>query len=194
MAYKQHFVEWFSGKQLPSYWTTGIVVGSPTFAMSDSVDGGFQISCPNSANGLGYIHFNNKRHYSATDSTSISVFKGSKTSANSNFQTGINSTSGNGNASLSGYHTSYSTTYFVLITGDGSISTTNTDVTADTSFHVHKIVNGSANIKLYLDGVLKVTKTTNRPTGSQQPYAEAQAWGTTGAVNLNMIYLEAYNT
>ncbi len=39
MAYKQHFIEWFSGKQLPSYWNVNT---NSTVAMADEVDGGIK--------------------------------------------------------------------------------------------------------------------------------------------------------
>ena len=58
MAYKQHFIEWFSGKQLPSYWTKVDISGTNTFAMVDSVDGGFQITSGSGAYNRASIWFN----------------------------------------------------------------------------------------------------------------------------------------
>ena len=191
---KQHFWEYFSGATLNSRWTTGTVVGSPTSYMADEIDGGFVLSSVSPAsNVLGYINFNNKTQYNARSSVCISVFKGSRIIANNNFQVGTSNTNGNSHSILSGSHSSYTTNNFQLLTGDGSITSTESTVPLDVNYHLHKIENSLSNAKLYLDGNLAVTKTTNRPTLVQQPYAESQAWGSGGSVLLNIKYMEVYN-
>ena len=72
MAYKQHFIEWFSGKSLPSYWgSTG------TVAMSDEVDGGLKLSNSGGTNGkLGFgVTTDTGAVYSHTGCKMISVAK-----------------------------------------------------------------------------------------------------------------------
>ena len=59
---KQHFVEYFSDRGLDtSRWTETEVNPTATFAMNDSVDGGFRITADSGANNEGMINFNNKR-------------------------------------------------------------------------------------------------------------------------------------
>ena len=55
-------------------------------------------------------------------------------------------------------------TNWVLGSADGTTLSEGVGGTADTAMHDFKVVWTSADIKLYVDGVLTVTKTTNRPT------------------------------
>jgi len=62
------------------------------------------------------------------------------------------------------------TTYFVAITRAGAVSTTTTTTIArDTAFHVFKVETSPASVKLYIDGTLVATHTTNIPTVGLQP-------------------------
>ena len=72
---KQHFIEWFSGKQIPSYWTLQNNSALPTVAMQDSVGGGLLMTNTGTGYG-GSITFNNKRHYGGSSNcTCIMVLK-----------------------------------------------------------------------------------------------------------------------
>ena len=99
------------------------------------------------------------------------------------------------NAALAGLDTGVSATKFFLGTGDNS-SSSNTagDVDNDTAWHSYKITCGSADILLTIDGVLDITKTTNRPTLKMQPFVEGQSFGSTGARKISVRYMEALNT
>ena len=80
-------------------------------------------------------------------------------------------------------------TNIVLRTGHASgDSDTQGSVTADTTAKAFKIECGSANIKLTINGVLDITKTTNRPTVRLQPIAGC--YNGTSSYN----YMEVYNT
>jgi hypothetical protein len=80
---KQHFVEWFSGSALDSIWTERDLVGTGTFAMDDSVDGGYKISAGSGGTDQQQIDFNGIRHYEEQGCVMIAVSKHSSTSSNS---------------------------------------------------------------------------------------------------------------
>ena len=190
MAYKQHFIEWFSGKQLPSYWTTGTISGSPAFAMVDAVDGGFGITC-NAGGEQGYIAFNNKRQFSPTASEIIFVMKRTGTSCvgyGGFYNAPVGATE------LADWRNDTRETYTQLFTADAG---TRTGISTTTAIHTNwatgKIVCGSSNIKLYEDGVLGISKTTNRPTTKMQPTLTNVSLTTSDHL-VSFRYCEAYNT
>ena len=79
------------------------------------------------------------------------------------------------------------------MTSDGS-SHSRTPLASATAmgsgFRVGKVECGSANIKLSVDGVLEVTKTTNSPSAKLQP--KFSVYGNTKTASVR--YMEAYNT
>ena len=190
----QHFVEWFSGNSLPSYWTTTNINGTNTYAMSDSVDGGFSISTAGADSNSGTINFNNLRPFSPTGAVCISVWK--KDISNAAGQSGFANT----------ISAMYPTTECALVrngvetnialqTADATTSSvTQSNVAKDQTFHSYKIENGSTDIKLTIDGVFELTKTTNRPTVKLQPRIGVQKRSGAGTTVINITYCEAYNT
>tara|TARA_R110002074_G_scaffold136178_1_gene280885 strand:- start:600 stop:1184 length:585 start_codon:yes stop_codon:yes gene_type:complete len=194
MAYKQHFIEWFSGKQLPSYWTTNDLSGTNTFAMADEVDGGFKITTASGSNNAGSLDFNDKRPFSATGSEIISVVKLNSTS----LMTSLTALSNNGGlnpqfVAIGMDTTDYSTSLFSVGSMDSGFSKTDTDSALDTDWHNFKLILSSSDIKGYIDGVLKVTKTTNRPTLALQPHYQVRT-RTTSSKSGQIRYMECYNT
>ena len=82
----QHFVEWFSGKQLPSYWdyTDRNSSNHTGSGMSDSIDGG-HILQGNSSGGSAQqtiLSFMDKKQFSNTGSVCIAVAKLGATGTN----------------------------------------------------------------------------------------------------------------
>jgi hypothetical protein len=197
MAYKQHFIEWFSGKQLPSYWTTRNKIGTGTFAMADEVDGGYKITVQATASGQSSADFNNKRQYSPTSSVFIYVAKDYKVGSAGGFEVGFhNNTTGFGSLNSCGIGGDLGTPALMARSADAStFSQTAMSSTYDTSWHTFKTVLGSSDLKYYVDEVLDVTKTTNRPTAKMQP-----TFGVgTGSSSINpqaigVRYMECYNT
>ena len=188
-----HFVEWFSGSSLPSYWTQLNVSSTPTFGIVDGIDGGGFIKTNTTSGCQGKLTFNNKRHYDFDDSTIISVWKSLDTASCDHAVGLMNDGSVGIQNALSRAFTDTSAN-FILNTADATTETsTASDIPIDTAFHTHKIVCGASDIKLYIDGVLKVTKTTNRPTVKLQPIVQGRTL-TTAEKEINITYLEAYNT
>jgi hypothetical protein len=199
MAYKQHFIEWFSGKQLPSYWTQVNSSGTGTFTMEDSVDGGFSVIAQSGGYNFSFIYFNNKRQYAHNNSTAIYASKFSVTSGISYGWVGLTN-DGNGgitasHSAMMGKNSSEAGTNFGVYTRDGTTaSQTLGSVAQDTSYHTFKGVLDGTDYKFYLDGVLEVTKTTNLPTVKMQPTIVSWDNNAGNPVKINTLYCEAYNT
>ena len=198
MAYKQHFIEWFSGKQLPSYWTQRNIIGTGTFAMVDEVDGGFKISHDSAVNDSSQIDFGNIRQYAEDGSVYIGVVKKSSTGGSdvAVYHGFTGNITGTGMQSAMVEDSSYGDA--VLRTGGVSASSTQPQtsptINTGTAWHTHQITCGSANVKLNIDGVLKVTKTSDPPTIPMQPFAKSYNTASTGADSIQVRYMECYNT
>ena len=189
MAYKQHFIEWFSGKQIPSYWSQ---VGGGTFAMSDEVDGGMKLLTTASTSNKTQLTFGNKRQYSPTASEIIVNFR-RLTGSGGMAQSGLFGLGGDATEHAF-WRDLESTTYKTLKTGDASTNSgTASDVAVDLVLTNYKINYNTTDIKAYINGVLKVTKTTNRPTVRLQPIVWAQN-SSAVARGGEFTYLECYNT
>ena len=191
---KQHFIEWFSGKQLPSYWDKSNTNG--TQAMADSVDGGLLMSTTSSGSSISYIDFADKKQFSNTGSVMIAVMKhGSVTGGES--YTGLQSgtTQGNGQGAWSYVNDAWKGAVFNFYTvgASGGTWVQTGCVTSDTNWHIHKIELTSSAGSLQIDGNTTVTSTTNLPAVSLQP---SVGINNTSAVNrtLNIRYMECFNT
>ena len=192
---KQHFWEYFSGSTLNIRWTTSNITHTGTYAMVDEVDEGFSILSSTSG-ARSAIGFNNIRHYAPRASVAIFDLK-RITDASHDSYAGFkfdhsNSTFLN-TAVVS--QASYATN-IGLYTGDGSTATNLEGTTSrDTAWHNYKIENGTDDIKLSIDGVVDVTKTTNRPETSTklQPFI-LNSTNTAATRDTRIKYFEAYNT
>jgi len=192
---KQHFWDWFSGGALDSKrWTYLNITGAGSGAMSDSVNGGYAITTSGGAVRESNISFNNVREYSHTGCVSIWVAQATATSGQDThlgFSDDATSPSYTSSDNQANWEIDSGTQY--LLTSDGS-SASRTALTSATAmgsaFRVGKVECGSANIKLTIDGVLEVTKTTNRPSTALQPKFSVYGMTKTGSVR----YCEAYNT
>ena len=194
MAYKQHFIEWFSGKQIPSYWTA-VNSNGATQAMEDSVDGGLITATGATNNARGFIGFNQKRQYSPTGSVMISVLKhGSVTGGESYTGLQDGSNSGSGKGAWSYVNDAWKGAFFNLHTVGASGNTwVDSGYTSDTNWHTHKIELTSSQASLEIDGTTTTTSTTNLPAVALAP---SSGINTTSSANrtLNIRYLEVYNT
>ncbi len=191
---KQRVVETFTGDALDTdRWNTTNVNGSNTFAMADSVDGGFQLTTAGADSNSGTINFNNIRHFSATGAVMISVWK--KDIVNCAGVTGFkNATGAIYPTSQCAYVRNGSTSSYVeLLSGAGSV-TDSTDSTTATSqaFHNYKI-ELSSDVKLTYDGTLIITK-SGVPSSALQPFTGIQKRSGAGTAILNNRYMECYNT
>ena len=192
MAYKQHFIEWFSGKQLPSYWTTTNYSGTGTFGMNDSIDGGFQVTTGGSSNNNSGITFNNKRQYDHTNSVLICNIKRVGTTSAFSICGFAGDITGSNN--YAHYQERSDLSFKELNTKNTVATQTSSSVSVNNNLTNVKIECGSADVKMWIDGVLEVTKTTNRPAASLQPIVRDYNLGTGGSYGTISTYLECYNT
>ena len=178
---KQHFWEYFSGATLNSRWTQQ---GSGTPSMVDEADEGFQFI---STGGDAYMAFNNIRSFSPTASVFIAE---AKRTASNGLRTGLRGNNGTSNTQVAYVNEWSSNSNLVLRTGDASSDSdaTSTSLVPNTNWNNYKIECTSSQIKLSVNGVLDIEKTSNRPTIGLQPFV--------GGYNSTsrFKYLECYNT
>ena len=190
---KQRFVENFSGSALDTdRWEYRNVTGSGTGAMADSVDDGYEIKPSSGGADQSQIDFNGIKQYSPTGCAMISVAKSSSVSANHHVLGLINNHLLNiSSAQTDSIIIDTSAGNFRALSGDnGTWSSAGTVISNDTNFHVFKVEASSSNILYYADGLLRITKTTNRPTLKLQPRFVARYASST----LSVRYAEVYNT
>ena len=188
----QHFVEWFTGKSLPSYWhlhdqtSTGC-----EFNMSDSINGGLIATSDSSSTGA--INFNLKRQYEPNGSVLIAVFKHGA----NNYDGGIglsNTLRGMGATDHTSAHMLNGDTYTQLQSGGSSLAETATTHQNDLLEHVMKLELKTSSSDLSMDGVVVGTESraAYRPTVKLMPQISHSS--SNGSGTLHIRYLECYNT
>jgi len=189
----QRVVENFSGSALDTdRWTFRNITGTGTGAMGDSVDGGCEIKPSTGGTDQSQIDFNGIRQYSPTGCAMISVAKSIGVSPNHHVLGLINDYTLNiSTAQTNSIIIDTSGASFRALSGDGSTwSSAGTVISKDNNWHNFKVEASSSNILYYADGLLRITKTTNRPTLPLQPRFVARYTSST----LSIRYAEAYNT
>ena len=198
MVYKQHLVEWFSGKQLPRTLYVQNFSGG-TSGMSDEVDGGFFLQ-KNSTNGGGSaLSFAvGVRPFSNTGSAIHMVFKPS-VSASCSLNAGLSDTKGSQTNCMLFYHCpDVGSGHYTLTTaGNASITHTATSKAIDTIKHHHFLEQKSASAEYSIEDTLEATRTANLSQAAMMPHIECYALNigvTTAVSRYNLSYLEIYNT
>jgi hypothetical protein len=189
---KQHFIEWFSGKQLPSYWTKSEVNPPASFDMSDSVDGGFRITADGGALNEGMINFNNKREFSKSGCVCIWVGRDVQTSSYTGYYGLANGITGN-DADMGQLATIYNASangVIALRTGNTTKGNTESTISLDTNFHNYKIEMKTSSAEWSVDGVAQTTRTLTLPTEDLQPVAGVHG----NNKSIDVRYMECYNT
>ena len=169
-------------------------VGTGTFGMVDGVDGGFSIDTGATSANNSSINFANKRQYAHDGSVIIAVWKRVNSTMIGAFG-GISDATVTANPSLEFARLSNDSglTNIYIQSSDSSVSNTSSDIPNDQAWHNGKMEFGTSDIKGTIDGVLKITKTTNRPTVKLQPYVFS--YTRTGSAGETQVrYMEAYNT
>ena len=190
----QHFVEWFSGKELGHYWTLTQIVATCTATISDSVDGGMLFQTDSgSGSPSACLTFNNKRQYNPAGFRFISICQ--KNDDNLGIKGGI----GNDKVVNPSHYAFMMEGSFVsyksLETKDGSTaSLTASSIALSQNAFTYDIEGTSSNVKLGINGNLEVTKTTNRPTAACQPFLYIQSRSTAAVKDYNIRYVECFNT
>jgi len=196
MAYKQHFIEWFSGKSLPSYWTLTQIVATCTATMADSVDGGMLFQTDSgSGSPSAFLSFDDKCQYNPSGFGFISVCKKGSDN-NIGIKGGIGSDDGTANPAAAVFMVEGTlATYRTLQTRNGGSETETATTTAvsQTEF-AYKLEGTGSAANLSLNGVLSATTDSNLSTTKCQPLLYIQSRSTAAVKNYNVRYLECYNT
>ncbi len=190
---KQRVVERFSGDTIDERWDLHNLSGTGSGAMVDAINEGFQVLSDTVSGRATAFGFNNIRQYDPVNCIVIFVARRVST-INSVADIGFTNDEPDGSSTHKAeVRLDQNNSVYALLTGDGTQTSQNGTVSTDTVFHSFKLELGSADIKMTIDGILDVTKTTNRPTLKLQPWFRASN-RVTGAAELHIRYLEAYNT
>ena len=172
-------------------WRQNSITGTGTYAMADSIDGGFVLTAGAGGSDLASIDFNDIRQFSPTASTCVVV---AKSTASKQSSWGMINTVSSGIHGIKTVINSTNTDPVRLYTSDGTESaqtaTSFLCSTAQASFNTYQMLLASSNAYLSINGVLQATKSNNMPTLSMQPFAYVRLSG--GITHIN--YMEAYNT
>lgn len=192
---KQHFVEWFSGKQLPSYWNLNNINGGTSGAMSDTVDGGYEISFSTQNVAWGGLTFSNKRQYAHDGSVAIGVVKKTFGSGAGGGHFGLSGTldTSQGQTATLQFDTAQDAN-FALRTEAVSGSSTASSMVLDENWHSTKIHVQSSSVVLTIEGSVQVTRTSTLPTTSMQPIYYGIKRSTDAGDYISIRYMEVYNT
>ena len=190
---KQHFWEYFSGATLNSRWTTA----SGSVAIQDVVGGGMRQTTGSSIYDKASITFGSVRQFSPTANVFITVCKADNDNSSTNVGLG-NATSGdlrnvsNDNVSVDITSTNTYIRLSSVLSGSSS-NLTDSTIPVDAEWHTHKIISTSSDLKLYVDGVLNTTKTSDRPALKLMPSTFTLTLnGSTATTDVR--YMECYNT
>ena len=193
---KQHFIEWFSGKQLPSYWTSTQFYGNGSDAMSDEVNGGYKITGGTvGASQSQIIGFNDKCQFSHQGSVFNTVMKMSHIDSVNGMVGLKKNTSANFNFSNATIYGSSTLTNWACFTGDNYGRTAVESSTAlNTSWNNHKLTLQTSKILYDINGVLGVTKTDRLPIEKMQPSLQIANVNLASGKSISCRFLEVYNT
>ena len=194
---KQRFWDWFSGDDLHSRWNQRNITGTGTFAMVNSADEGFSITCASVSSANSGIDFNNKRQFAHNGSECIAVVKHIASSGRHVYQVGLERDAPTQSQGLSLLRYDSNDSNYKHYTMNSSSSTTFTDTgfAHTTDWFNTKITLSSSNSELYVNGVLKTTVTSTLPSNNLQPsFITASASGNSVTHESRIKYMECYNT
>jgi len=193
---KQRFVEHFTGDVLDDRWAAENISGSPTIAMSDAINGGFEI-IGTTAGDDELIDFNDIRQYDETACIVIVQMQLPTTSA-CRGRVGVKNTTAD--LTSSRQHVTFqldpTSGGLAFLHASGGGSTSGNIKTVGTQFHdtvTCQLAMLASTIEGSIDGELLVTRSTNIPTVPMQPYARLIA-DTTATNTVRIKYFEVYNT
>lgn len=197
MAYKQHFIDWFSGKQASSYWHSGGQATS-TFLGKDEVNGGMVMKSGTTGNNNAFWGFNAKNQFAHDGFVQIAVWRLDPTSTNTDYnqaQCGMASQTNDNGQNAAHWMIRRTETYIEYRTksSGGSGVFTDTTISRDNNFHHTKMEGKTSAYSFTIDHVLQTDKTTNLPSASLSPFLKCDDSGQVPSV-LGIKYMECYNT
>jgi hypothetical protein len=190
----QRFVANFQGDSFNTniFNFRNVIGSSGTVTVTDEIDGGLAITTDSTTGSVMQIDMNDRRAFDPRASKFIFVTKRVGTSLQVLFGLTGDITSSLPNAISVANDTSL-TYYSCRVIASNTGGFTNSDVAIDTDWHVHKGVCGTSDYNQYLDGILKITVTSNIPTVKCQPHVTNYA-RSSGGQESRIRYCEVYNT
>jgi len=179
---RHDFMDDFIGDALDARWATTLTGG--TITVIDNIENGILRFSTGATNGNdARLHFGAIRQYKRSLNprmifrlklgqigTNYSLLAGF---VQSDFDPSTAPAGTNNHALLYAYFDSVDIQdYLALSTADGTIQSKFVGVASDTSYHTYTLELRSGDVRLWVDGVLRYTKTTNLPTSTilMQPY------------------------
>ncbi len=188
---KQRFVERFAGAVVDERWTETVESGTPFFAMSDTVDGGYEVFM-NTIEGM-HLDFNNIRQYDPTGCVFICITQRTAGSTSDTVQCGFANDSLNVSTDDRFHMANLATdSFYTLLTERTALTTTDTSIATDTISRKFQGEITATNARLWIGNVLEATSTTDLPNVKMQPFFRAIRTGSTYTGRIR--YYEAYNT
>jgi hypothetical protein len=192
----QHFVDNFDGDIIDSgRWTFGNTGGVGIFAMASAINEGASIIAQNTPSGDSELTFNLIRQYDMQSAVVISEFR-RVTATNTVAAVGL--TDGIlilGSLQATGAWRDSTTDTFKELQHNNGLApsaTTASDVPIDLVFTKYQIIFTSTALYGSINGVLKVTATTDLPSGQGQPCVEVFRPAAV-APEIRIRYLEVFN-
>ena len=207
---KQHFVEWFTGKELPTTrrWALTDNGGNNTGSTThDGVDGGYTLEGTGSGSSQqSLLAFNDKKPFNAsgTDGSTI-IWVAKLTLPMPASLDGTNSiTASQGGWGMCGTMPSYwlngikinvptgASSYIGFYTMNHSTEAgTNTDlpVIVAADYKTYKLEQNNTSANCYIDGVIKATRTSGMSIYSMQPFLNQKYPDS----DVHAVYCEAWN-
>ncbi len=195
MVRKQRVVDNFSGDTLNERWFTNTGTGSPTYTMSDAIDGGFIITNGGSDNNFGTIDFNTIDQFNSEGESLIGVIQPTSTTFR---RLWIGMLTGNNGTPLdyAFYNDDTDDSFSQIESRDNGGTATTTDTTLTTAHNSKKTIQltiSATNIRLFVNGNFTLLKTSDLPSQPHMPSFLAQNRSASSRVG-RIIYLEAWNT
>lgn len=196
---KNHFVSWFSGKELPPEWTVRNISGAGAQGFANEVDSGYRIRSDTSSQTQTKIDFDNVRPFSPTGSSVTWIHKPAFKNSSVIWVTGF------GNNKNMNEWSQLDHQAVCFVDSDDSVfklrtenTVGNTDVAGSASvsigYHAENIVCKSSSCDMSIDGVLEAVSTGTLPTIPMQPYFNAANRGSQADSWHYLLMCEAFNT
>jgi len=186
---KQHFVEWFSGSVLDSFWTQSNITGVGIFEMADEIDGGFELTTGAGGADNSLIEFNDRRHYDVGQCEYITVWRATEI-LNNVVHAGLFNNPVGGTGAV---YQEMNDAGFNNFTAVSNAAQVEGSVPNDNVFHLFRCESTPTNALFSIDGLLDITGAAT-PTNNGQPVFRIRAAGGLGSRQGQIRYFEAFNT
>jgi len=190
---RQHFIDNFDGDALNERWNETDGTGTGIFAMDDSIEGGFKITCDSGDESTSNINFNTKRWIDQDSCFTCDVWK-IPVITEIAISIGFASANGlSGDFSVARALTPTNSNYS-LRTRDNTDATSESvgSIAIDVNYHCTRLKLDGTTQFMSVDNILDISKTSHYPNAKMQPMKECRTKEAV-AKSLHLLYSEAFN-